>query len=174
MKHRMSFVLVAMAILGLLWVPGVASAQDAKIAVVDMARVIHETNDGKAAVKRLERDMKRRQKTLDDKQKEFEKLASDLQSSFEMLSEDAQKARLQEYQTKAAELQQLYQQQQGELARAESEATSKIINGVVDIVTAIAKKAKYSLVLDAGTVVYQADGVDITDAVIAEYNKKHP
>lgn len=172
MSRRISYILVAMALVGLLFAPAVASAQS-KVGVVDMNRVINETADGKAAKQRLERDMTRRQTELDKKQREFEKFAEDLQSSFEMLNDDAKAKRMQEYQEKTMELQQLYAEHQQQLAQAEQAATSKIIERVIKIVQDIAAKEKYTLVVDDAAVIYAASGYDITTAVINTYNKSH-
>lgn len=171
MTRRISFIFLAMALVGLLFAPAVASAQ--KVGVVDMNRVINETADGQAAKKRLERDMTRRQKELDKKQKDFEKFAEDLQSSFDMLTDDAKAKRMQEYQQQATELQQLYAEHQQQLAEAEAEATSKIIERVIKIVQGIAKKDKYTLVVDQGAVLYVDSGSDLTKKVIDLYNKQH-
>src|SRR5690625_301570 len=80
MNRRFSYIILAMALVGLLFVPAVSSAQatPSKVGVVDMNRVINETADGQAAKKRLERDMTRRQRELDQKQKEFEKFADEI------------------------------------------------------------------------------------------------
>lgn len=172
MSRRISYIFMAMALVGLLLAPAVASAQS-KIGVVDMNRVINETTDGKAAKQRLERDMTRRQNELDKKQREFEKFAEDLQSSFEMLNDDAKAKRMQEYQEKSMELQQLYAAHQQQLAQAEAEATSKIIERVIKIVEALAAKEKYSLVVDSAAVIYASSGNDITTTVINTYNKSH-
>lgn len=175
MTRRISHIFLALALVGLLFVPAISSAQSTggKVGVVDMNRVINETADGQAAKKRLERDMTRRQRELDSKQKDFEKFAEDLQSSFDMLTDDAKAKRMQEYQQKATELQQLYGEHQQQLAEAEAQATSKIIERVIKIVEDVAKKGKYSLVVDAGAVLYAASGNDLTKEIIDLYNKAH-
>lgn len=175
MTRRSSHILLAISLLAFLFVPAISSAQSAanKVGVVDMNRVINETADGQAAKKRLERDMTRRQRELDTKQKEFEKFAEDLQSSFDMLTDDAKAKRMQEYQMKATELQQLYGEHQQQLAEAEAQATSKIIERVIKIIEDVAKKDKYSLVVDAGAVLYAGAGSDITKEIIDLYNKAH-
>lgn len=172
MTRRISYILVAVALLGFLVAPTIASAQS-KVGVVDMNRVINETEDGQAAKKRLERDMTRRQNELDKKQREFEKFAQDLQSSFDMLNDDAKAKRMQEYQQKSTELQQLYAEHQQQLAQEESKATTQIIQRVVKIVEAIAKKDKLDLVVDNAAVIYAASTNDITTRVIDTYNKSH-
>lgn len=169
------FVLM-ISFLGLLAMPAVASAQSSaalKVGVVDMARVINDTNEGKSAKSRLEREMTRRQNELDRKQREFEQFTNELQASFEMLSDSAKQARSQEYQEKAMELQQLYASHQQELARAEAEATSKIVERVIAVVQDIASSGNYTLVLDSAAAVYTASSLDITNQVIEAYNAKH-
>lgn len=175
MIRSSKYFLILLALLGLLVGPSVASAQSAavKVGIVDMARVINETDEGKAAKNRLEREMTRRQNELDRKQREFETFATDLQSSFDMLSDDAKAQRMQSYQEKATELQQLYANHQQELARAEAEATSKIVERVITVVRDIASRGNYTMILDNAAVVYAGSGTDITAQVIRAYNEKH-
>lgn len=175
MTRKSSLFLVLIALLGLLITPAVASAQSAvKIGVVDMARVINETTEGKAAKSRLEREMTRRQNELDRKQREFETFAADLESSFEMLTDDAKQQRAMEYQAKATELQQLYGSHQQELAQAEASATQRIVERVIAVVRDIASRGSYTLVLDNAAIVYAGSGTDLTDQVIRAYDEKHP
>lgn len=174
MTRKFSFFLVVVALLGFLVAPAVASAQAVKIGVVDVARVINETAEGKAAKSRLEREMTRRQNELDRKQREFETFAADLESSFDMLTDEAKQQRAIEYQTKATELQQLYATHQQELAQAEAAATQRIVERVIAIVDDIAKRGSYTLVFDSAAVVYKATNTDITSEVIRAYDEKHP
>lgn len=177
MIRSSKYFLVLIALLGLLVTPALASAQSAsatlKLGVVDMARVINETNEGKTAKTRLEREMNRRQTELDRKQTEFERFATELQSSFDMLSDDAKATRMQSYQEKAMELQQLYANHQQELARAEAEATSKIVERVIAVVRDIATRGNYTMILDSAAIIYSGSGTDITTQVITAYNDKH-
>src|SRR5699024_10476469 len=149
MFQRTSHILLVLALCGLVLPSAIAHADSSKanIAIVNMQRVINETKQGKASKARLERDMKRRQDELTKKEKEFQKYAADLKSSYEMLTDDAKAKRMQEYQQKATELQKAYATHQQALAKAEQQATSKIVQGVLDVVETIAKKNHYTLVV---------------------------
>lgn len=182
MIRSSNVLLLLVALFGLLAAPSLASAQaagaaapaaGAKIAIVDMAKAINDTNEGKAAKSRLEREMTRRQQELDRKQREFETFATELQASFNMLSDSVKEQKMQTYQQKAAEIQELFMTHQQELARAESEATSRIVERLTAVVQQVAQRGSYTLVLDKAAVLYSVGGTDITAQVVSAYNERH-
>lgn len=170
------------ALVSFMAVPLVASAQTAaaqsapaaqRIAIVDVARALNEVNEGVAAKTRLEREMNRRQQELDRRQREVETFAKDLEAQFNTLSDAQKQERMQTYQTRMVELQQLYANHQQELARAEAQATQQIAERLQAVIRTVATSDNFTLVLDRAAVLHSATGMDITDRVIRAYNERH-
>lgn len=174
MRKVTSFFVAIVALVGLLALPTVASAQSTtRLAIVDMARALNDVEDGQDARRRLERDMERRQEEINERQEALQEFMEELEAGFEMLTEEARQQRLQQYQAQVQELQQLYAQHQEELARAEAEATRGILERVAAIVEEIAEEQDYTMVLERSAVLYSVTGTDITDRVVREYNSRH-
>lgn len=141
-----------------------------KIAVVDMQRVLNETAAGKQARKDLESASSAKQKKLDKLQKKFE----EGQAKLAELKGDALLAAQEKLQADYYELQSMYMTLQQELAEQESRTLEKMYGNCQTLAKDMSKELGLDLVLirDQSTVLFVADGVDITDDVIKRYDKK--
>src|SRR3954452_10125209 len=106
--------------------PREAHAQ-AKIAVVDLQRAINETEDGRKAKDRLKKLFESRQQGLDKKQTELKKLKDELEQQKNVLARDVLETKVEAYQKQLVELQQIYVENQKELAEKEGELTKDIV-----------------------------------------------
>ena len=148
----------------------VAFAQ-AKLAVVDLQRALEETDEGKKAKAKLKSDFDKKQKELDDKQEELKKMKDDFDKKASILKDDAKQAKAKELQDRFIELQQTYQRLQQDLAKREQEATSGIFRKLQTVVSAIAEKERFDVVLEKSTsAVWSKPELDITNEVIRRYN----
>lgn len=141
-----------------------------KIGYIDMQRAINEVEEGKKAKKKLRRIFKARQKELQEKQEELEKMKSTLQKEVALLKEDVKKKKLLEYQKKVMELQQFVYKNQKELAEKESEMLKPIMERMQKLLADIAKKGKYSLIMERRAILYLPKSADLTDKLIKRYN----
>ncbi len=143
-----------------------------KIAVVDMQRVLNETSAGKQARKDLESASSAKQKKLDKLQKKFE----EGQAKLAELKGEALLAAQEKLQADYLELQSMYMTLQQELAEQESRTLEKMYGNCQTLAKDMAKELGLDLVLirDQSTVLFVADGVDVTDDVIKRYDKKFP
>lgn len=141
-----------------------------KIAVVDMQRVLNETAAGKAARKDLETASSAKQKKLDKLQKKFEAGQADLAKLQGAALNEAQEKLQADY----YELQSMYMTLQQELAEQESRTLEKMYGNCQTLAKDMAKELALDLVLirDQSTVLFAADGIDLTDEVIKRYDKK--
>lgn len=158
-------------------VPGLAKSAHAavpeigKIAVVDMQRVLNETAAGKQARKDLETASSAKQKKLDKLQKKFE----EGQAKLAKLEGQAQVEAGEKLQADYYELQSMYMTLQQELAEQESRTLEKMYGNCQTLTKDMAKELSLDLVLirDQSTVLFVADGIDVTDEVIKRYDKKY-
>jgi outer membrane protein len=165
------FALFAALVLPLL-APRTVHAQATKIAVVDLQRAIHETEDGRKAKDKLKKLFESRQQGLDKKQQELKKLKDELDTQKNVLSRDALEGKVESYQKQLVELQQVYVEYQRELAEKEGELTKTIVERMERILRRIGQTDGYTLILERSEagVIYVPTNLDLTDVVIQRYN----
>ena len=160
---------LAAALIVLLF-PALAMSQALKIAVVDVQKVILTVPDGKAAKAKLERNAKKKQKALDKQQKDLLQMKEDLERKASLMAEAAKKQQVMAYQQKVAKLQEDYMKMQQELKEQEAKTLKPIFDKVQKAIKAVAKKDKYTLVLEkTAGVLFAEDALDVTDKVIKSY-----
>jgi outer membrane protein len=169
---RYALPLVAALLCVSAFVPHVASAQAAKIAVVDLQRAINETEDGRKAKDKLKKLFESRQQGLDKKQTELKKLKDELDQQKNVLARDALETKVESYQKQLVELQQVYVEYQRELAEKEGELTKSIVERMERILRRIGQTDGYSMIVERGEagVIYVPSNLDVTDLVIQRYN----
>ena len=142
-----------------------------KVAVVDMQRILNETAAGKKARKDLETSSLAKQKKLD---KRRVKLEAD-QGKLGSLQGEALQQAQEKLQRDYYELQSMYMTLQQELGEQEGRTLEKMYANCQLLAKELAKDFSLDLVLirDQSTVLYVADGVDLTAEVIKRYDKKY-
>ena len=142
-----------------------------KVAVVDMQRILNETAAGKQARQDLETSSTAKQKKLD---KRRQKLEED-QGKLANLQSDALLEAQDKLQRDYMELQSMYMTLQQELAEQEARTLEKMYTNCQELAKELAKDFSLDLVLirDQSTVLYVANGVDLTEEVIKRYDKKY-
>jgi outer membrane protein len=143
-----------------------------KVAVVDMQRILNETAAGKKARTDLETASVAKQKKLDKLQK---KLEADQAKIGQIKDQQAQAQAAEKLQRDYYELQSMYMTLQQELAEQEGQTLEKMYGNCQMLAKELAKDFSLDLVLirDQSTVLYVADGVDLTDELIKRYDKKY-
>jgi outer membrane protein len=155
---------------------GIALADGVKVAVVDLQKVLHTTNAGKAAQKKFDdlrdrkkaqlekqdKSLQKRQKDLMQGQQELERAAAELQQKGQAPGDDLKKkyADLQDqakkFQQDALEFEKANRTAQEELARREGELLKPIEDVIKVKVEAIAKEQGIALVVNKGVAIYVA------------------
>jgi outer membrane protein len=169
---------LAALFLGLLITTGlmpVASADNVKIAFVDLRRALNETTEGKAAMDELTRLKKKLQKKIEKKEAKILELKEKLEKQANILSQEALKGQAEEYYRQVNELQQTYMQFQQELTKKESEHTQGILIKMQEIIAQIGRKEGYTMIYDraSGAVVWAPSHLDLTDKLVQMYNAKY-
>lgn len=154
-----------------LFVAGAAVAEQ-KIAVIDVVKVLNQSNANQKAEKELtaKRDKAQTQintleKPILDKQQRLRERRTAMPP--EQFEEEQAKLRqeIREYRAQAQTI------QEG-LQREALKRRKEIADAVDSVVTTIAKAEGYSLVLPKNITVFSMDALDISDAVLADVNKK--
>lgn len=171
MRFRFTAHLLVLAFVAAAFMPLAASAQD-KVGVVDIARALSETEDGRQAKAKLKKLFDSRQKDLDKKKNELMAMKESVEKQASVLSREVLAQKSQDLQKAFAQLQDTYMQFQKELSAKENELTKDILARMEIIVRRIGQKEGYSLILDRNEagVVYVPSTNDLTDLVIQKYN----
>ncbi len=149
-----------------------AMATEAKVGYVDMNRVLNEIADGQSAKDKLKRDFEAKQLKLDKMQKELKAEKESFDKKQGMMKPDILKAKQEELQRKFVNLQQTYMALQKELMESETKVTKDLTDKIRRVVEQIGDKENFSMVLNIdNTVLYYKRHLEVTDKVIANYNK---
>ena len=158
-------------LLSLLTLPGLASAQ-MKIGVVDFQAALNDVEEGKKARATLETRFEEKRLALEARKTELEKMRESLEAQAVMLSEEALRAKESEFNTKAMEFQQDMVEAQQEMAMVEQELTGGILEKLLNVAQGVAKEQGFDLVVEAQSVVFAKDSMDLTAQVVSRYNAK--
>lgn len=146
-----------------------------RVALIDFQVAILQTEEGRAAKARIEKDVDSRKKELLTQQQELKKLEDDFEAKRSVLSEDEKGTRTRDLQAKYMSFQRSQLGLDQEVRQKEMEETQKIFKKLSVLVEEYAKKHSYDLVFEkgAGAVLYIAQNSDITSDIVTLYNQRY-
>jgi outer membrane protein len=147
-----------------------AIADGTKIGVIDLAKIMRESEAAKAAKDELLSDVEAKREVLKEKETEARKMEEELKAKESVLSEEAKEKKKEEFLESVKQLKSLRDDMEDELKKKEARLLGKIGNEVKDIAEEIRKQRDLAIVIERNAVVIQGDAVDITDAVIEKYD----
>jgi outer membrane protein len=163
------------ALIGSLILMGATSAYAAdtsKVAVVNVQQVLLQSTKVAEINTKLQDQFKPRQEKLSAKQKalqdQIDKFAKE---SATMSQKDRDNTEKQVNEDKANFLKEAGNFQK-EVSQEQNKSMQSVIAQLNGIISDLAKKSSYSLVLDSQAVIYTSDATDITKNVAKEFNKK--
>jgi outer membrane protein len=153
------------------------AANGTRVGVVDLQKVLVETEAGKKVRESLTTFMKNRQAVIELEEKELKRMEDDLIKQASVLTASARKERedhlrrrMFEYQQKAAELNREVQDKQKEVLEGFREQAETVV-------AKVASQLGLQVVMEkgrGGPTVYNDASLDITTQVIGEFNKAAP
>jgi outer membrane protein len=147
-------------------------AQAARIAFVDVQRVLARSVTGVALREQLEREKAAMQKQVDGHRGEMEKLREELEKKGQLLSADARREKQETLERKVRDVRRLVDDLQKELQKKEQELLAKVLNDVSGVVQKVGKEKGFFMIVErrnAG-VIYAAAEADVTDEVIRAFD----
>ncbi len=164
--------IIGMAAFAAILFAGATLAQGLRIAVVDINKVLNESEAGQAAKKKMETRYGELKKNIDAKQDEARKMKDELDKQKVMLGKEKLKEREDALQAKVNEVRQLTQEGEREMQSRQGELTREVLKRIEVQIEALVKAEKYDLVLERSTgVVHAVDSMDITARVLDLVNK---
>ena len=166
--------IVALAALALLVVGTAAQDEAVKIGIVDLEQAIGSTEDGKAAREELARKQREAEAQLAPMYERYKALEDDLKAKKFVLSDDS----LFQKQLDLAELRNQIENRlkeiEGQLKVDKFRIQEPLLSKLRDIINEIGREEGFTLILQRGAagLIYTREALDITDMIIAKYDKK--
>lgn len=164
---------LSLACLSLLSLTGIASAQT-KVAIVNLQKAVLDSAEIKQASAQMEAKYKPRQAEMEKLNKEIQAISQNLQSNAGKLTPQAEADLNAQGTRKQRDLQRLNEDLQQDVDRERQEILSKSSQKMVEVVKKVAEEKGVDMVVDAGTTIYFKAAMEITNDVLAAYNKAYP
>ena len=153
--------------------PGLAqTGAPTRVAVINVQRVLLESNQGKVAREKLERVAQSKQEKAQAMRTELENLEKEISTKRLSLSQDKLEEMTKSYDEKKIALQRFAQDADRELKTEEQKTLIELEKSIRPVIDQIGKEMGFALIfnkLESG-LVYASDAVEITDMVIKRYN----
>lgn len=164
--------ILVLALAALFLISSPAWCQQLKIGIVDLQQVLEQSEPGKQAMEKLEKDFQDMKSKLDKKKSMLDKMREEIQKQSMMLSEEAQVDKESEYKQKVREFQEMYKNYQKKMQSKEQKLRDPIINKLVDIIQDYGEKNNYTLIMDkkSSGIVYNTEAIELTSKIIARLN----
>lgn len=150
-----------------------AFAEGLKIAVIDVNKVLNDSEAGKVAKKKMEARYEELKKKIDVKNDEAKKMKEDLDKQKILLGKEKLKEREDALKAKIDELRQLTQESEKEMQGRQGEMTRDILKLIETRLDKFIADEKIDLVLEKSAgVVHANPSLDITAKVLELVNKE--
>ena len=150
-----------------------AFAEGLKVAVIDVNKVLNESEAGKDAKKKMESRYEELKKKIDVKQDEAKKTKEELDKQKILLGKEKLKEREDALKGKIDELRQLTQESEKEMQSRQGEMTREILKTIEGRLDKYIADEKFDLVLEKSAgVIHASPSMDITAKVLELVNKE--
>lgn len=163
-----------LGILAALMFFGSVALAETKIGYIDMQKAIQETSAGKKAKKDLEEEFNKKKKDLEKREADLKKMNEDLEKKAMVLSDEVRNKKQQELQAEMLKYRDLVGKSQMDIQKKERDLTTPIIDGLRKIISDIAEKEDFTVILERSeqSVLWAKKEIDLTGRVIGEFEKK--
>lgn len=167
--RKAGIILVAAAVAAVF--AGTSLAEGLRVAVIDVNKILNDSEAGQAAKKKMEARYEELKKTIDAKQEEARKIKEEIDKQKVMVGKEKLKEKEDALQAKLNELRQLTQEGEREMQTRQGEFTREVLKSIETKVDVVVKADKLDLVLEKSAgVVHYNDSMDITQRVLALVN----
>jgi outer membrane protein len=173
MTKKATLIILACLMTAALTLPSLAAAQG-KIGVVDMEEAINNTKAGKRAQAELKRKFEKYEKELKASREEIQKLQKELENSAMLLKPEAKLSKQRDLERLVRQFQDRQRDASQDMNEAQREAFKPILKKMKGIIENLGKKGGYTLITETRAVLYAPNSANITQQVIAAYDKSNP
>lgn len=171
---RASRTLLAIGLLAVLVGATGADDEPLRIAVVDVNQALNSTDEGKAAREELARKQREAEARVQPRIERFKELQEELKSKKFVLSEDALYQRQLDLIELKNEIESEMKELEGKFKVDEERIVGPLRKKMIDVVQSIGREQGFTLIVERASpgLLYSREALDITDAVIEQFNKK--
>jgi outer membrane protein len=151
-----------------------ADDEPLRIAVVDVNQALNSTDEGKAAREELARKQREAEARVQPRIERFKELQEELKSKKFVLSEDALYQRQLDLIELKNEIESEMKELEGKFKVDEERIVGPLRKKMIDVVQGIGREQGFTLIVERASpgLLYSREALDITDAVIEQFNKK--
>lgn len=150
------------------------NARAAKVAVLDVQRILREAKAMKNIRDQVSQLRKTYQQEIETKQADLRKENEDLRRKRSILSSDAFDEERRKFDQKVAEVQRLVQSRNQQLDRANAEAVIEVQKVYNQIVLELANERSYGLIFRKSATIVVHPPIEVTPEVLARLDKRLP
>lgn len=164
---------LALSYLLLLAGNGIAQAapeKPLKIGVVNRMQLLEQSQEGQIAKSQLEKEKNEKQKELDKIQDELKKLQDEIEKQGALLTEEKKREKEETLVRKGRDLKRLYEDYNRDLAKRQEEVLGGIMLKMHQVIKDYGQEKGFSLILDANTILFGGQEVDITQDILKRVN----
>ena len=172
MRSTKAMFTTGLAVLLLLSGGPAVSADSVKIGVVDLQKILETSNSGKAAQNELKVQRDKMQADMKQRGNEIQEIESRMQREAMVMSKETREEKEREHRIKVSDFQALQRKYQSDLQEIERKLMGKLQTEITSLVSDIAKKDGYLLVISNIGVIYSLPSTDLTERLIQELNAK--
>jgi len=144
-----------------------------KIGFVDVRKAVESTSAGKKVKSKLEAEFKKREKTLKKQAEGIQKMTEDFEKKRAVLSNKARAEKQQSIQEEMLKYNQDVTRNTSDIRKKEQELMKPVFEKMEKVINNIAKKEKYTLILQSrDNVLFAKKEIDLTDKVVKAFEKK--
>jgi outer membrane protein len=172
MRTKNLLVVLGGIVLGLAMCATSYAAAD-KVGYINLQRLVNESKMGKDAKADLQKMREEKQAVLNNKLTDINKLRKFINDQGDKLPARERREKVELYQKMYKDFQRLVADAKEDITREDRQLVAIILEKANDILKKVAKKKKFGIILkDPNAIGYLDPGVDITDMVLQELNKK--
>lgn len=159
-------------VLSLLIVP-LAFGADAKIGVINLEKVLKNSEAGKSAENEILGEVQRMENDLKRKTDDINALQKQLESDGGVMKKEAREEKKWDLDKKINEAKSLQKKYTSQIQELRAKNLNEIRQGLLPVIQEFGQKEGYTLILENLGVIYAQQGTDITDKIIKLYNDQY-
>ena len=151
-------------------------ASSARIAYIDVQRVLARSSAGVAARDQLEREKSVMQKEMDGKRVELEKLRDELEKKGPLMTADARREKQETFERKRRDAARMMDDFQKELEKKEQTLLQRVLGELSGVIEKVGKDKGFYMIVEkrGASVLYASPDADLTDDIIRAYDTQAP
>jgi len=167
---RQSFIIGAFVVAMAVAIPARA---ELKFAYVDVQRALNQCDAGKKAKADFQSRVESIESKLQRQQDEVQALKDEIEKKGMLMNADQRQNLQDKYADKLKNFERDYKDSRDELQAKDNEITAKIVHDLAEVIRTLGERDGYTMVMEKGSILWGAPGIDITDQIVKTYNATH-